>query len=960
MYDVPPGTLRKGKARQIEWRDDTEGSSSGGTGFDDDLGFLLSDDGLNARQRRLSRAARFGGAQTSGSLVSLHAAWDQAVEGLIAHADRSALHRDYTRQREGSSTRDATPQRASVLHLATVSPSRYAAIYTVLRQVRMRLGPDDEAIGADDLADGGGSGSATSSDGAWMPRHIVEYRCGAGEGLWAAASLFGDSITSYEGYDTRVPLLRSAAEIIKSAKLASSSHLAADKSSDGDRDILTALLGIKTSFQTSPDSSNLASNKEQSHTTTAQAKEEAARSTLVLCSFSLSHLGSDRARTAFVEALWQRHPDAEAIVLVEDADERGFACIASAREELLGLGKTSASAQGKPDMQLGAVKFFDASKRNGSDMDAPSPGQTGIEQCHVIAPCPHDRPCPLLHDYAFLEPLDVSPTRTSRASSSLFHGAALGMGVCSHPQRHMTPSYTRHTRHDKRSQETAHHSYVVVRRGARPSLSREAAETVLASGQDNVPLEQHHNEEQRLREGAARTKEGILNLLRRGTSKKEVPIAEEIIPGQLSADDERSAADATMAALAGMSGDDADAREELMRILPDILRSEMRSREGSSHYAGVDGPENGDQHAEALKLAQDVLARSAELGEREELDEEAKPASEEAEDSLQLAGSMLAQQRALSEKNDDEQISMPVNDAHAATVAVSDPVADLHAMRIEAYDWPRLIRPPIKRSGHVTVDACTATGSIDRFTLTKSMGKQTYQDARKASHGDLVPYIPRLVIARNASGPAPPEDAQDRFAQDAATWKAERDDADTPSLDEESVSPTLITDGDGLGPAAYEEIQLVKSLVTRVPTASKTQRNTQPPSTKLSQRALSSKPSGSNMGWPASSAEAIGPDRVAERSGPASHSTGGGSGGGGGDATSLTGLPSHSSSSSRRDHYRRQAGRGDSSLADRGAAGTADVRGATPAERRRQRRGRASRKQSLADYAEDMEASYLS
>ena len=63
-------------------------------------------------------------------------------------------------------------------------------------------------------------------------------------------------------------------------------------------------------------------------------------------------------------------------------------------------------------------------------------------------------------------------------------------------------------------------------------------------------------------------------------------------------------------------------------------------------------------------------------------------------------------------------------------------------MRIEAYQWPRLIKPALKKSGHVTFDVCSSSGSIDRFTLSKSSGKQVFQDARKSSQGDIFPHVP--------------------------------------------------------------------------------------------------------------------------------------------------------------------------------------------------------------------------
>ena len=50
---------------------------------------------------------------------------------------------------------------------------------------------------------------------------------------------------------------------------------------------------------------------------------------------------------------------------------------------------------------------------------------------------------------------------------------------------------------------------------------------------------------------------------------------------------------------------------------------------------------------------------------------------------------------------------------------------------------PRNVLPPIKRKGHVTLDLCTPSGRIERWTVPRSFSKQAYRDARKAKWGDL-------------------------------------------------------------------------------------------------------------------------------------------------------------------------------------------------------------------------------
>ncbi|RFU33545.1 hypothetical protein B7463_g2825, partial [Scytalidium lignicola] len=65
---------------------------------------------------------------------------------------------------------------------------------------------------------------------------------------------------------------------------------------------------------------------------------------------------------------------------------------------------------------------------------------------------------------------------------------------------------------------------------------------------------------------------------------------------------------------------------------------------------------------------------------------------------------------------------------------------------------PRAILPPLKRRGHVTLDLCTPSGKLERWTVPKSFSAQAYRDARKSQWGDLwalgaktrIPREPRL------------------------------------------------------------------------------------------------------------------------------------------------------------------------------------------------------------------------
>ncbi|CAK9780945.1 hypothetical protein CC85DRAFT_327441 [Cutaneotrichosporon oleaginosum] len=79
---------------------------------------------------------------------------------------------------------------------------------------------------------------------------------------------------------------------------------------------------------------------------------------------------------------------------------------------------------------------------------------------------------------------------------------------------------------------------------------------------------------------------------------------------------------------------------------------------------------------------------------------------------------------------------------------VEDPAETENALKAEAYSWPRLVAPPLKRSGFVVMDACMPEEKLVRFTVAKSLGKQSYYDARKSGWGDLWPHTFKGAVER--------------------------------------------------------------------------------------------------------------------------------------------------------------------------------------------------------------------
>jgi ribosomal protein RSM22 (predicted rRNA methylase) len=66
-----------------------------------------------------------------------------------------------------------------------------------------------------------------------------------------------------------------------------------------------------------------------------------------------------------------------------------------------------------------------------------------------------------------------------------------------------------------------------------------------------------------------------------------------------------------------------------------------------------------------------------------------------------------------------------------------------------AHTLPRLVYAPMKRRGHVILDVCTPRGTIERWTVPRSFGRQAYRDARKSRWGDLWALGAKTRIPRN-------------------------------------------------------------------------------------------------------------------------------------------------------------------------------------------------------------------
>ena len=52
-------------------------------------------------------------------------------------------------------------------------------------------------------------------------------------------------------------------------------------------------------------------------------------------------------------------------------------------------------------------------------------------------------------------------------------------------------------------------------------------------------------------------------------------------------------------------------------------------------------------------------------------------------------------------------------------------------------EYPRILSTPMKKKGYVIMDLCAPSGHVEKWHVSKSVGKQEYHDARKSDTGDL-------------------------------------------------------------------------------------------------------------------------------------------------------------------------------------------------------------------------------
>ncbi|GAA5927550.1 tRNA methyltransferase RSM22 [Sporobolomyces koalae] len=327
-------------------------------------------------------------------------------------------------------------EQVSIAYLAGLMPSVYAATLNVLSTARDRM----QAIGDGER---------------WEPDRVIDFGSGTGSAAWAFEEAFGTAKPDgtpreYIGLDASREMVELSSALFGAFPLR--------RTDDGrpETRATSTRLDAKAHQLTLPASASALAKLQLS------PKSSETKKTIALAAFSLGDLPTKEKRRDLIRAMWQS--GAQVFVVIDRGTPAGSRMVIEAREQLLMLGRREVSRavanEIDPDMlEQGLDIVVDPEVAAEIEVD-PSLGS------HVIAPCPHDKPCPL-HQV----------TKT----------------FCHFSQRVQTPSFLRLTKHTSRGEDDAKFSYVVVRRGQRPSST--PTSTAFADLMSELELQQDNKVE---------------------------------------------------------------------------------------------------------------------------------------------------------------------------------------------------------------------------------------------------------------------------------------------------------------------------------------------------------------------------------------------------------------------------------------------------------------------------------
>lgn len=322
----------------------------------------------------------------------------------------------------------------SISFAAGAMPSAYGATLRVLLEVKRRLNSEQIRRG---------------QGAEWSPKSLIDYGSGTGSAAWAALEVWPDTLREYTGLDKSSSMLwlnenllqkrsDSASQLFESNlaspplktsfKRVTISPIHADKEKGAEvlpKDLIDVIENEDSA------STNLEPELKLSDHDWACNSEDL----LAVMSFTLTDLPNQAARRQAVEGMWSS--GAETIVIIDRGTPAGFQVVADARQQLLMLGRREIrkSSPHPVESDIATSKVVE----DESSDTSPKNSKLGS---WVLAPCPHDKACPL-H-------LSENPRH-----------------FCHFSQRIERPKFLKDTKHTSKHEEDAKYSYVVIRRGQR-------------------------------------------------------------------------------------------------------------------------------------------------------------------------------------------------------------------------------------------------------------------------------------------------------------------------------------------------------------------------------------------------------------------------------------------------------------------------------------------------------------
>lgn len=578
------------------------------------------------------------------------------------------------------------------------------------------------------------------------------------------------------------------------------------------------------------------------------------KDTVLLSAFRLSHLESDQERVDYVTRMWKQKW-ADVFILVDHADPRGFASIASARALLLRLGatthaprrqRTQKARQGGEEVTIDGETFIEddtnVTSSAGTEEKSDEPQAVGA---HVVAPCPHDKPCPLLHPFSLIPEVDRTNLNADLQNTRAICGFKHAVGM---PREHAQLFNLK-----KKDEYSKDYTYCIVRRGPRPSLdaAQEALRQEAAAEAERVALRRAVARVPDLHAAAEKTKVGEVEWVRRQMERDRAAALGEEEQGATHI----LTAEQLQQAVGRIEKDEqeaAEARQVLDSLIPSVVQHLRQTnpeaygelsdddaieivRQMQSETQGQPAQhtfsEEGEAEAESSQspLTPMTPEQKAEVGRAEAqyyrdmwpdeaafLDEEFpdQPEAQHGQEQ-QVYDADTAPKQPTDSEHDRSAVQVDMPPPLPGREAVPPPPdlgpTEYAAMAIESYSWPRLLITASKKGGHVLIYGCTSDGNIKRYSIRKR-DVQRFQDARKSRRGDLFPHLPedsRATIVERARADvtqlATPAAMRERTKTQAKHMKRQTPPPDDYDIDRDTSGGTD-TMGSDLDDAQIEKV----------------------------------------------------------------------------------------------------------------------------------------------------------